>query len=53
MYYNDFDTVGFHEKAQSQILTVSRSITPEVFLEKGVLKMQCKFAGEHPCRSVI
>ena len=25
---------------------------PEVFLEKGVLKIYSKFPGEHPCRSV-
>ena len=25
----------------------------EVFLRKGVLKICSKFAGEHPCRSVI
>ena len=26
---------------------------PEVFLGKGVLKIQSKFAGEHPCQSAI
>ena len=26
---------------------------PEVFLEKGVLKICSKFTGVHPCRSVI
>ena len=30
-----------------------RSSHQEVFLEKGVLKICCKFTGEHPCRSVI
>ena len=30
-----------------------RSIRPEAFLEKGVLKICSKFTGEHPCRSVI
>ena len=30
-----------------------RSSRCEVFLEKGVLKICCKFIGEHPCRSVI
>ena len=30
-----------------------RSSRPEVFLEKGVLKICSKFTGEHPCRSVI
>ena len=29
-----------------------RSSRPEVFLRKGVLKICCKFTGEHPCRSV-
>ena len=31
----------------------NRSIHPEVFLEKGVLKMCSKFTGEHPCRRAI
>ena len=30
-----------------------RSSHPEVFLRKGVLKICCKFTGEHQCRSVI
>ena len=30
-----------------------RSSHPEVFLEKGVLKICSKFTGEHSCRSVI
>ena len=30
-----------------------RSSHPELFLEKGVLKIYCKCTGEHPCRSVI
>ena len=30
-----------------------RSSHPEVFLEKGILKICSKFTGEHPCRSVI
>ena len=30
-----------------------RSSHPEVFLEKGVLKICSRFTGEHPCRSVI
>ena len=29
----------------------SRSIPPEVFIGKGVLKICSKFTGEHPCRS--
>ena len=29
-----------------------RSSHPEMFLEKGVLKICSKFTGEHPCRSV-
>ena len=31
----------------------TRSSHPEVFLEKGVLKICIKFTGEHPCRSAI
>ena len=30
-----------------------RSIRPEVFLEKCVLKTWCRFKGEHPCQSAI
>ena len=30
-----------------------RSSHPEVFLEKGVLKICSKFTGEHPCGSAI
>ena len=30
-----------------------RGSCPEVFLEKGVLKICCKFTGEHSCRSAI
>ena len=36
----------------SHIESTSRSSHPEVFLEKGVLKICSKFTGEHPCRSV-
>ena len=32
---------------------ISRNSHPEVFLEKGVLKICSKFTGEHPCQSVI
>ena len=31
----------------------TRSSHPEVFLEKGVLKICSKFTGERPCRSAI
>ena len=30
-----------------------RTSHPEVFLEKGVLKICSKYTGEYPCRSVI
>ena len=30
-----------------------RSSPPEVFLQKGVLKICSKFTGEHPCQSAI
>ena len=31
----------------------ARSSRPEVFLEKGILKICSKFKGEHPCQSAI
>ena len=34
-------------------IRLSEALSPEVFLIKGVLKECRKFAGEHPCRSVI
>ena len=34
-------------------LANNRSRHPQVFLKKGILKICSKFAGEHPCRSVI
>ena len=34
-------------------LIKDRSSPPEVFLQKGILKICIKFTGEHPCRSVI
>ena len=40
-------------KVKSNIENDDRSSPPEVFLEKGVLKLYRKFTGEHPCRSVI
>ena len=35
------------------IKDVFRSSPPEVFLEKGVLKICSKFTEEHPCQTVI
>ena len=46
--YNPHNKIIF-----SHIESTSRSSHPEVFLEKGVLKIYSKFTGEHPCRSVI
>ena len=37
----------------SKALQTFRSSHPEMFLEKGALKICSKFTGEHPCRSVI
>ena len=31
----------------------TRSSQPEMFLEKGVLKICSKFTGEHPCRTTL
>ena len=35
------------------MMTLLRSSVPEVSLRKGVMKICCKFTGEHPCRNVI
>ena len=35
------------------LIQIAKNSHPEVFLEKGVLKIWSKFTGEHPCRSVI
>ena len=37
----------------TKCLSLVSSSRPEVFLEKGVLKICSKFTGEHPCRSLI
>ena len=34
-------------------IIIFRSSHPEVFLEKGVLKIRSKYTGEHTCRCVI
>ena len=39
--------------SHSPFIQIFRSSHPEVFLEKGVLKICSKFTGEHPCRNVI
>ena len=39
--------------AESHFVQLHRSSHPEVFYEKGVLKICSKFTGEQPCRSVI
>ena len=35
------------------IVKTNRSSRPEMFCEKGVLKICSKFTGEHPCRCAI
>ena len=52
MYYRfEFWTkIVFHTVISSKR---SRSSLPEVFFEKGVLKICSKFTGEHACRSAI
>ena len=37
----------------TNVLLITRSSHPEVFLRKSVLKICSKFTGEHPCRSVF
>ena len=34
-----------------EVLMSIRSSRPELFLQKGVLKIYSKFTGEHPCRT--
>ena len=49
----------YHDGNSKRVLEIKREIqknrnnTLEVFLGKSVLKIRSKFAGEHPCRSVI
>ena len=43
----------FNHRQQNNRSMKLRSSHPEVFLEKGVLKICSKFTGVHPCRSVI
>ena len=43
----------FTKQKTNVFLTFSRSIHPELFSRKGVLKICSKFTGEHPYRSVI
>ena len=45
-----FNKKYFHLDMPCRIYGSSR---PEVFLRKGVLKICCKFTGEHPCQSAI
>ena len=35
------------------IVKTNRSSRPEMFCEKGILKICSKFTGEHPCRNAI
>ena len=42
-----------NKNIRALVFTLFRSSHPEVFLEKGVLKICRKFAREHPCRSAI
>ena len=53
-------TITYFNKRQWEVvlaavlrIAVLRSSHPEVFFEKGVLKICSKFTGEHPCRSSI
>ena len=40
-------------RVSTSIIPTSRSSLPEVFLRKDILKICCKFTGEHPCRNAI
>ena len=53
LLYNFFLKNKFLSDVHAEPCQTSRSSHPEVFSEKGVLKIYSKFAGEHPCRSAI
>ena len=44
---NQWESMGFSK------LSMYKSSSLEVFIEKSVLKICSKFTGEHPCQSVI
>ena len=46
-------SILFNHRQQNNRSMKLRSSHPEVFLEKGVLKICSKFTGVHPCRNVI
>ena len=53
MTKNKFTLDSCNIKQHSWQSRISRSSHPEVYLEKGVLKICSKFTGEHPWRSMI
>ena len=51
---SDVDSLDWRVMHKQKVkISNYRSSPPQVFLRKGVLKICSKFAGEHPCRSVI
>ena len=51
--YCTFVPLLVETSSKCRYISNDRSSPQEVFLRKGVLKICSKFAGEHPCRSVI
>ena len=45
--------LGLKRTEYSTLCAKYRSSPPEVFLRKGALEICSKFAGDHPCQSVI
>ena len=56
---SEVNSICWHKSVASSRLDLRvlspayRNSRPEVFLRKVVLKICCRFTGEHPCRSVI
>ena len=62
MKYKPVDEKIFKKPSTSSVLTrmsiepcerVLRNSIPEMFIEKGVLKIYSKFTGEHPCKATF
>ena len=47
------DQVAKLKPRLSYLLFLVKSSPPQVYLEKGALKICSKFTGDHPCQSVI
>ena len=53
LFCKDFDCIIFEQLFLLNNFPLFRNSPPDVFIEKGVLKLCSKFTGEHLCRSVM